>query len=47
MEFVILGGKERLNVINLKSIQQIAGKRSPYSSILSIGNILMFVIIWM
>ena len=47
MEFSILRGKKRLIGVNLKSTIQIVLKRSPYSLILSIGNILMFIIIWM
>ena len=47
IEFAILGIKKRLIGVNLKSTIQIVGKRSPYSLILSIGNIFMFVIIWM
>ena len=40
-------GKKSLIVVNPKLAIQIIGRKSPYSLILSTGNIFMFVIIWM
>ena len=45
--FVIHGERRRLVKISLKAMLHVVGRRSPYSLILSIGDIYMFVITWM
>ena len=41
------GKRRRLVKISLKAMLHVVGRRSPYSLILSIGDIYMFVITWM